>query len=94
LLVKGMQCTLVSCGDGSDQLKPLILGYANLCLIGIEDIPERLSIRRIHGQTMPSPIVPVKVKPIQTHASQAYNFTVAPICSNAKNRPPDLLGNK
>src|SRR5262249_9525487 len=30
LLVKGMQCTLVTAPDGSDELSPLILGYANL----------------------------------------------------------------
>src|SRR4051812_10083101 len=30
LLVNGMQCTLVTACDGSDELQPLILGYAHL----------------------------------------------------------------
>src|SRR3954469_10658801 len=60
LLVNGMQCTLVTACDGSDELQPLILGYTQLCPVGIENIPESLRIRR-HPTIMPGGVLAVKM---------------------------------
>jgi len=68
-LVKGMQCALIMAGDATNELQPLILRDARLCLIGIENIAKRLLSRgnvpylrdrRTHTTIVLDAILPVK----------------------------------
>lgn len=43
LLVKGIESTLITPGDSSDEPQPLVLRYPRLRLIGVENLAERLS---------------------------------------------------
>jgi hypothetical protein len=60
LFVKGIQRPLVTESDGSDELSPLIFGYADLGLIGIEEIAKRLRGSFRHTKIVPGALLPVK----------------------------------